>query len=554
MVQENLMKYLPPPKYWPTFYFGAPNLEPPEELNIGEDLFSRVIKNNRENSIAVIDNNKLVTFSELIKRSNQVANYLNEVIGTKEVAERVIVRLHNSSEYIESLLGIFKSGRVAIVTFFGLRAEELKYIIDKTEARIAICGKQFLDEFLNAMENTTIEHLIVVGNASDLPDTIKNVKIHSYDRIAEIESKVLREKTLCQWDDIACVMYTSGVTGRPKGCIMTHGSLYALNRFFDGMPFRPLQEDRVMAPIPWSFAWGYCFSMAVPLFNGSTLIVMPLGARDPDRIAEMIDRYKVTVFNSVPTFYYRMLQADVDKKYNLSSLRVLTSAGAPLNYDLWDEIEKRFGTRLYNCYGTTETHGIFWSWSNVNKKKMLPIPSIRYMIVSEDGKPLKPGKMGRIATIGIGGALYWGETEKQKEAILDGWTIMADNFIEDEDGSVIILGRADDMIKVSGALVSPDEVEQVILGHPIVNEVVVVGKPDPERGQIVKAFIVPKRELSVDEKDKIKEEITSMVKSKLPSYKVPREIDFIKSIPTTSSGKVVRRKLLEKEISKVGNE
>ncbi|MEM2328682.1 MAG: AMP-binding protein, partial [Nitrososphaerota archaeon] len=353
--------------------------------------------------------------------------------------------------------------------------------------------------------------------------------------------------------DLACLQYTGGTTGTPKGAMLTHFNMVSNAIAFSVWTrCRPAKEV-FLTVLPLSHIFGMTTSMNAPIYTVGTIVL--LQKFDVKKVLETIQSYGVTVFCGVPTMYALIVASPEVQSYNLRSIRCCISGGSPLPPEVQRKFIQLTGGVLVEGYGLTEcspgthTNPVDPSMKSVKIGSIgLPWPDVDARIVDlETGsKTLPPGEIGELVIKGPQVMLgYWKRPEETREVLRDGWLYTGDVAKMDEDGYFYIVDRKKDLIKHKGYSVYPREVEDVIYEHPAVKLCAVVGKPDPVAGEVPKAFVVLKdgAQLTADE-------LINFLKERLEPYKLVREVEFRKELPLTSAGKVHRRLLREEELSK----
>ncbi len=507
----------------------------------------------RKNKIALYyegeqETHEQYTFAQMSALSNQFANVLKKY-GI-ERRDRVFIFLPRIPELYISFLGVLKIGAIAGTLFSAFQEQALLDRLSNSAASILVTNAALFPRVKKILH--LLPHLkriiVVERGSSDLP---KHAKISYF---AQELSKVSSQFNvrLMNKNDPAFMLYTSGTTGKPKGVIHRH--LAIVQEYLTAKWVLDLKEDDVY----WCTAdpgWvtGIAYEILGSWANGASSVVFE-GRFDPDSWYKIIQQYKITVWYTAPTAIRMLMAADKTyQKYNLSSLRHLASVGEPLNPEgiYWGL--KAYGLPFHDNWWQTELGAIcianFLSLDIKPGSMGKPIPGVTAEIVDDHGKPLSSNMEGNLALKPNFPSLMkqiWRRPSKYKSYFKNGWYTSGDRAYKDKDGYFWFVGRADDVIKTSGERVGPFEVESALVSHPSVVEAGVIGKPDPLRGEIIKAFVVLKK--SVKQSEKLKVELSEFVKKHLAGHAYPREIEFIDKLPKTRSGKIMRRVLKAKEL------
>ncbi|WP_101296794.1 acyl-CoA synthetase [Halegenticoccus soli] len=546
-MQESIPQgYLPEADESPDFSYPLPELHYSRELNVTEELVDRHVSEGRGDNVAVRFEDREITYAELRERVNRLGNALLD-LGV-EPGDRVLVRFSNRPEAVVSCLAVQKIGAVALPSMKLLRAKELTYIVNDAEATVAIVYDKLLEELDAALPDLdTLENVVVVDRTAVSHDH------RDFDELVEAASADL-DPYETERDDLALMLYTSGTTGRPKGTFHTHRQLLATADSYARYCLDPTEDDVFGGNPPLPFAYGYGGLVTFPLrFGAATSLVEDA---TPQTLLEAIEDHGITIFCSIPTAYNQILanHPDGPEEYDVSSLRLGMSAGEPLTPTTYERFREQYGIKLLDGIGTTEMLHIFISHRRTDEVDPsatgYPVPGYECKIVDPDTREeVSRGTPGLLAVRGPTGMTYWNRPDKQGEVVVDGWCLPGDIFVQREDGRFEYKSRRDDLIISSGYNIPGPEVEAVLEGHDAVAEVAVVGSPDEERGQIVKAFVVPTPEFSPD--SALVEALQNEVKNTLAPYKYPREIEFVDELPRTETGKIQRVKLRERERKRV---
>ncbi|GDX61949.1 acetyl-coenzyme A synthetase [Candidatus Levyibacteriota bacterium] len=481
---------------------------------------------------------QIFTFSDLIKISNKIANYLTRKGVMK--GDRVFLFLPRIPEIYISFLSILKTGAIAGTMFSAFGKDALKDRLENSEAKVVITTKE-LSERIEAVKN-------------ELPKLEKIIIVDSVDFKKELENESDQfEVVHTEPEDYAFMLYTSGTTGKPKGIVHSHYGILQQHQSAK-VALDLKSEDKYWCTADPGWVTGIVYSILSNWSLGITTYIYG-GRFDPEIWYKFLEKHKITVWYSAPTAI-RMLMAkgdDLVKKFDLTSLRYLASVGEPLNPEAVIWSEKVFGKPFHDGWWQTETGSIQITNTPqiaVKPGSMgMPFPWVQASIIDDDYNIVADGKEGNLALKYPWPSMMrtvWNNQEKYDSYFKDGWYISGDRAKKDKDGYFWFIGRADDVIKTSGERIGPFEVESALVEHDSVVEAGVIGKPDELRGEIIKAFVVLKP--GIEGNDVLKEELQQHVKKQLAGHAYPREIEFIDKLPKTRSGKIMRRILKAKEL------
>lgn len=337
-------------------------------------------------------------------------------------------------------------------------------------------------------------------------------------------------------DDVALLAPTSGTTGRPKITMHFHRDVLANADTFSRHVLRPEPDDVFTGTPPLGFTFGLGGLVVFPMRVGASTLLLEKAT--PPELAEAAAAHGATVLFTAPAAYRAMLAAG--KAPELSRLRRCVSAGEHLPKSVWEDVYRQTGIRVIDGIGSTEMLHIFIASSGADIRPGATgrvVPGYRARIVDAAGAPVPDGVPGLLAVRGPTGCRYL-DDERQREYVRDGWNITGDVFVRDSDGYFWFQARADDIIVASGYKIAGPEVEAVLLEHPGVREAAVVGAAHPERGTVVKAYVVPAEPAAAD--PHLADELRALVRASIAPYKCPREIEFVAALPRTTTGKVQR--------------
>jgi long-chain acyl-CoA synthetase len=506
---------------------------------------------------------KTITYSEVEDASSRFAAALLSLGLAK--GDRVVLFSPNTPQFVMSYYGILKAGGVVVPCSPLYKERELESQIGDSGATIAVAandvvrGNDLYASLEACRDRLPLKHVITASVTDYLPGIkrslaglakVKNVRRRDTVAFVDLVAKHEPLGTPAQVDpleDLAALQYTGGTTGTSKGAMLTHYNLLAAAEIAQ-LPITLTPADVTMAALPLFHIFGMTACLNLPVLSGSTVVLLP--RFEVTEVMETIQRERVTFFPGVPTMYVAINNHPNVAKFELKTVRVAFSGGAPLPVAVRKRFNELTGGNLVEGYGLTESAAVGSTNPLVGGMSRdgsigLPFPSTDAKIVSLDdqSRSLGSGEVGELALKGpqmMKG--YWHGDQETRAAIRDGWLLTGDIAKMDEDGYFYIVDRKKDMVSVGGLKVYPREVEEVLFEHPLVKEAAVVGVPDSYMGETVKAFVVLKDPGS---KEKAEAEILGYCSEKLAKYKVPHMVEFVPDLPKTLVGKVLRRKLKE---------
>jgi long-chain acyl-CoA synthetase len=488
-----------------------------------------------EDKTALVFADRSLTFNELDAMSNRFANALVNM-GVSS-GDRVTLYSSNCWEWIVSYYGALKAGAVINPINVMLTPGEVEFVANDCGASVVIASHEKALSIRGVKEKSDVREVIAFGDEA-LPDGML-----SFDEILDDSSDQFEIDEIDP-QALSTIGYTSGTTGHPKGaCLSHHGIL--LNVAMTALMHQRNEKDTVVTALPCPHVYGNVV-MSGAIQTGMTLVLHP--TFEEKTIFQSIQDNQATMFEGVPTMYMFMLNHPELDSYDLSSLRCCTVGGQTMPVPKMEEVEEKFGCPLIELWGMTEIGGLGTTFASNGPIKhgsigvVLPYVEARIADTEDANTTLPAGEIGELMIKGgIVMQGYYGNEQATRETIEpDGWLHTGDVASMDEDGCIFIVDRKKDMIITAGFNVYPAELERVIAGHPDVALVAVGSIPDEEKGELAKAYIVPKTDATPDADDIIK-----FSREHLAAYKVPRAVQFVDDLPKTSTGKVMRRKLHE---------
>ena len=521
-VDSFAFENLPKASTWPDFILDHPSATYPEYLNASTELLEKTIALVGGNKIALIAADATLTYQQLLHLVNQIANYFQDqgVVS----GNRIAIRSPNNALSVAIWLAILRVGAIAVTTIPLQRASELEKIVDIAKVQFALIDHRFMDEW-NGVTNFQGKTYVVGGDS----DFDKQVLLQSVDFTAH--------NTLST--DVSILAFTSGSTGLPKATMHFHRDILAIADTFSQHIVKPTADDIFAGSPPIAFTFGLGGLVIFPLRVGATSVLLENAA--PAVLLDKIIEHKVTCLFTAPTAYRAMLPLLSAKQP--STLRRCISAGEHLPLATWNAWFAATGNKLIDGIGATELLHIFISASDdeiVPGMTGKPVPGYQAKIVNEDFQDVADGEQGFLAVKGPTGCRYLNDA-RQEKYVKDGWNLTGDIYTKSAAGYFKYESRADDMIISSGYNIAAPEVENALLLHECVAEVAVVGAADLDRGMIVSAYVVLRPNYSPS--DALCKELQDHVKNKIAPYKYPRSLQFVDTLPKTTTGKLQRFRL-----------
>ena len=528
---------LPPQSLWPKLVFDLPELQYPQRLNCAAELLDRTVATGggERTAIHTLIDDKVFscTYRALLHRANQIAHVLCDDMGLRP-GHRVLLRAPNNPMMAACWLAVVKAGLVAVPTMPLLRAAELKQIIAKANVGAALCDVRLREEMQAAAADCREMKQVLYFNDGG-PGSLEHRlagKSHAFDNVDTAA------------DDACLIAFTSGTTGLPKGTVHFHRDVLAMCDCFPRSCLKPAPSDIFCGTPPIAFTFGLGGLLCFPMrFGASTVLIERLS---PETLLAAIRKLKATICFTAPTFYRQM--AGLVRNHRAPSLKACVSAGEALPDTTRQLFKEASGIEIIDGIGATEMIHIFISHTPERVRRGATgyaIPGYAAKVVDEAGEPCAPGVIGRLAVIGPTGCRYLADP-RQKEYVsgkgsVRGWNLTGDAYKMDADGYFYYQARTDDMIISAGYNIAGPEVEGALLQHPAVAECAVVGIPDEERGQVVKAWVVLQSGYSGNEP--MVKALQEFVKKAIAPYKYPRVVQFAATLPRTETGKLQRYKL-----------
>ncbi|GEK33401.1 long-chain-fatty-acid--CoA ligase [Kurthia sibirica] len=520
------------------------------------------------NKTAIHFMGKDISYTEVYSDALKFANYLQK-LGVQK-GDRVAIMLPNSPQAVIGYFGVLYAGGVVVMTNPLYTEREIEYQINDSGAKIILTLDLLYPRIMKVFKQTTLENVIVTSVKDFLPFP-KNIlypfvqkrengfKVEvSHSGVNHLFVEILKTSPTkpieldfnCE-EDVALLQYTGGTTGFPKGVMLTHKNLVANVRMCEVWLTDSRGDDEsILGVLPFFHVYGMTTVLLLSILKNAKMILLP--KFDSETVLKTIEKQKPTLFPGAPTIYIGLINNPNITKYDLSSIKACISGSASLPAEVQEKFEELTGGKLVEGYGLTESSPVTHAnlvYEDIRRKNSIgiPWPDTDSRIFADGTTEQVPnGEIGEIAVKGpqvMKG--YWNRPEDTEMTLKDGWLLTGDLGYMDDEGFFYVVDRKKDVIIAGGFNIYPREVEEVLYEHTDIVECVVVGVPDPYRGETVKAFIVLKEGSTITEG-----ELNTFSRKSLASYKVPRIYEFRNELPKTAVGKILRRTLIDEEKEK----
>ncbi|BEQ14147.1 class I adenylate-forming enzyme family protein [Desulfoferula mesophila] len=490
---------------------------------------------------ALIEGDRQYSFLEFARRTRAMGNALLDLGLSK--GDRVAILSKNSMENAESYFSIPNAGLVLVMLNFRLAAREILTILDDARASVLLVNHEFMGQVEQIRgELDFVKRFVFIGPRDATPAGWLHYEAMIEAASSEVPPTELRET------DLAALMYTSGTTGSPKGCMATHRNFYHVGRSLT-LELRMTRDDVGIIASPLFHATGEVVLMN-GMYSGTTSVIMPQW--DAAQFLALVEKHKVTTgMLATPMLLFLLESPEVDN-YDHSSLQKVFFAGAPVTPVVFQRAIERFGNVWVHLFGTTETVGqttilktedIADALATGNTEILgscgRSFADMQSMVVDGDDRPVAPGEVGEMKVRGLGTTLgYWNKPDETRNDFRNGAYYSQDLCRVDEQGFIYVVDRKKDMIITGGENVYPAEVENVLYKHPSVSMAAVIGTPDERWGEVVTAMVVKKTEQNLEAED-----VKVFLRGEIAGYKVPKIVLFVDSLPMSASGKILKFKL-----------
>lgn len=508
--------------------------EPPEEFNLSDYLLDDRVREGRGGKTALVLDRATLTYRDVQALANRFGNVLRE-LGV-ESEQRVIVALPDSPEYVGALFGILKIGAVVVMVNPQLRADEIAYFYQYTAARVAIVHQDSLAAFAEAMPAARhLKRLLVVGGG----ESADPVRVSFTQAAAQVGDVLVNEPT--HRDDAAIWLFSGGTTGRPKAVVQSHRSFANTTELYAKATIGYRDSDLTLSVPKLYFGYATGSNLFFPFAVGGAAMLFPERVT-AEVLFQKIQTHRPSILVNVPTMVNHLVAHPEAKRHDLSCIRLATSAGEALPAELYRRWQETFHVELLDGLGTAEMWHIFLTNRPGEVKPGTlgrAVEGFDVRCCDDAGKDVPDGEVGALWVRGWSRAIgYWQQMERTMAGFRGEWYVTGDLVRRAADGTFTYCGRNDDMLKVGGKWVAPQEVENCLMQHPEVRECAVVGMTDAEGLVKPRAYVVARQAAPT-----LGGALQDWVKEKLEPYKYPREVVFLEKLPRTHLGKVDRARL-----------
>jgi benzoate-CoA ligase family protein len=508
--------------------------EVPERFNMSDYFLYHNVEEGREGKVCLYYRDERYTYADAVRMSNRAGGALRE--SGVRVEDRVLIVLPDCPEFVWTWFGANRVGGVITMVNPLLPADDYGYYLEYTRARVAVIHESLLENFTRAAkESKSLTRVLVVGDEHGEFDPFTEVINAQPDELTPADTRR---------DDVAIWLFTSGSTGLPKGAVHLQHDLPFNTEHYAKRVLGVGENDLTVSVPKLFFGYATGTNLLFPFASGGATALFSERST-PEKMFEVIERYRPTILTSVPTMINGMLNVEGAADRDLSSLRMCLSAGEALPEELYRRWVETFNVEIYDGIGSAEMFHIYITNRPGDVKPGSlgrVVEGYEAQIVDAEGRAVPTGEMGTLKIKGDSAALcYWQAHENSKQTFAGDWCTTGDQFHVDEDGYYWYHGRTDDMLKVSGVFVAPAEIENCLLGHEAILEAAVVGHDAGDRLVKPKAFVVLREGHAPGEE--MAQSIKEFVKSRLALYKYPRWVEFVPSLPKNDRGKIDRKKL-----------
>jgi len=503
----------------------------PERFNASL-LLDRNIDRGRAGKAAVHAVDRSLTYGELLAQASRAGNLLRALGVARE--ERVLLVLDDTTAFPVVFLGAMRLGAVPVPVSPLDKADNFRHFVDDSYARVVVADAGSIPMLREVLDGRGLTFVSARGPAEGAIDLEAELAAQDDELVPAATHR----------DDMAFWLYSSGSTGRPKGVVHLHHDIEITCETYARQVLGVREDDVLFSTTKLQHAYGLGNNLSFPLHFGATA-VLSAGPPKPDTLLAVLRERRPTIFFSVPALYGALVRAE-GAEDAFASVRMCVSAAEALSPTIFDRFRDRFGLEIVDGIGSTEMLHIFCSnvpGAVVRGSTGRPVPGYELRIVDEDGGALPGEAVGNLEVRGDScAAFYWHQHEKTKASMKGDWFTTGDRYRRTEDGVYVYEGRADDMLKIGGLWVSPVDMENAIMEHPLVDGVGVVGVTVDEVSRVA-AYIIRRDGDPTD--DELADELRALCKERLRRYEYPHVVRFVGDLPRTVNGKVQRFRLRE---------